>query len=159
MSNAKMGPIWVPIRVLRSRVPVPLYTAPACARPCSRPVHRTNYSSSWMSKRQLFTKTLNISSKNLPETMKVDGDISGTTGPILPSFGQIGANIINFWKSHMQLGTRIFQDVIWFKTWDIPITGPIWDPFSVAKMQCLHIHEMGPKWDPFLHSSLMTYLA
>ena len=30
MSNAKMGPIWVPFRVLRSRVPDPLYTAGAC---------------------------------------------------------------------------------------------------------------------------------
>ena len=29
MSNAKMGPIWDPFRVLRSCVPVPMYTAGA----------------------------------------------------------------------------------------------------------------------------------
>ena len=82
--------------------------------------------------------------------MKVDGDISGPTRPILLIFGQIGANIINVWKSHMHFGTRIFQDVIWFKAWNIPNTGPIRVPFSVAKMQRFHIHELEPEWVPFL---------
>ena len=50
--------------------------------------------------------------KILPETMTVDGDISGPTGPILFIFGQLGANIVKFQKSNIQLGTRIFQDVI-----------------------------------------------
>ena len=86
--------------------------------------------------------------------MKEDGHISGTARPILLIFGQIGANNVNFSKSHMQAGTRYFFVGLRFTTCKFAITGPIWVPFSVANMQHLHMHEMGPKCVPFFDLGL-----
>ena len=82
--------------------------------------------------------------------MKVDGHISGTAGPILLIFGQIGANNVNFSKSHMRAGTRFFFVGLGFTTCKFAITGPIRVPCSVTKMQHLHVHEIGPDRVPFL---------
>ena len=81
--------------------------------------------------------------------MKVDGHISGTARPILLIFGQIGANNVNFSKSHMRADTRFFLDGLGFMTCESAITGPDRVPFSAAKMQALHVHEMGPDRVPF----------
>ena len=82
--------------------------------------------------------------------MKVDGHISGTAGPMLLIFGQIGANNVNFSKSHMRAGTRYFFVGLGFTTCKFVIWGPIRVPFLVGKMQHVQMHEMGPEWVPFL---------
>ena len=73
-----------------------------------------------------FTQILLKSSIFLDKTMKVDGHISGTAGQILLIFGQIGANNVNFSKSHMRAGTRYFLLVSDSRRANLRL----WDPFG-----------------------------
>ena len=82
-----------------------------------------------------FTQILLKSSIFLDKTMKADGHILGTAGPILLIFHQIGANNINFSKSHMRAGTRYFFVGLGFTTCKFAIMGPIRVPFLVAKIR------------------------
>ena len=95
----EMGPNWDPFRVLRVFV---LFRCTNSFRRTS-PTHHTLTSNQRSinsttppSKRASKFDFHSKSSKFLPETMKVDGYISGTVWPIMLIFGHIGANILNF---------------------------------------------------------------
>ena len=156
MSYAKMGPIWVPFRVLRSRV--------VFRRVNDRDFERTivifkfrviwnKFSLNINFRCSTFHNSLKNPQKSsifLDETMKVDGHIAGTARPILLIFGQIGANNVNFSKRYMQAGPRSF---CWSPIHDVQICdygthlGPIFCSKHATFAYARNGTQMGPIFD------------